>query len=239
MTTNHTGITMTRTADTLLQQERTMVIADDHAFVRHGLKELAEKEGYSIVAECNNADSIVELTRKHNPAFIVMDLALPGKSGLEAIKEISKMNGAAPKIVVLSGIEDEATIRHAFAVGASGYVLKQSEPEDLFDAFQKVEQGDQALPSRLAHLAEEISNDSKTRKNGKVPTEIDPLGKLSKREREVFYLLADGLPNRVIAKQLYISPRTVETHRARVIKKLGFQSTADLIRYAIRNKLLT
>ena len=135
--------------------------------------------------------------------------------------------------------EDEATVRQSIAAGAEAYLLKDSSPEEFLNALQAIENNKIYLPQKFSHLYEELQELANTSPS-KISGELhDPLSILSKREREVFYLLANGLPNRIIAKKLFISPRTVETHRARVIKKLGFASTADLIRYAIRNNLLT
>ncbi|MCB0333260.1 MAG: response regulator transcription factor, partial [Bdellovibrionales bacterium] len=133
----------------------------------------------------------------------------------------------------------KATVLQAFAAGAQAYLFKNSSPDEFLSALKAMENGEFYLPNQLGDLSSEIQElAGSSNSHGKLDLH-DPLSQLSKREREVFYLLADGMPNRVIAKKLYISPRTVETHRARVIKKLGFSSTADLIRYALRNNLLT
>lgn len=210
-----------------------VLLADDHSIVRHAIRTIIETvDGYTIAGESENADKTISLVDELRPDLLILDLGLPGKSGLEAIYEI-KQRGSPVKIVVLTMYEEEDKVRQALAAGASAYLLKNSSSREFIDALAAVRRGEIFLPKRFEHLRDSLSSGS--------PTEIstDPLHKLSQREREVFYMLADGMPNRVIAKKLFISSRTVETHRARVIKKLGFNSTADLIRFAIRNNLLS
>jgi DNA-binding NarL/FixJ family response regulator len=217
--------------------QATVVLTEDHDIVRYAVRALLEKSGhYRIVGEAENAETTLELLEKHRPELAVLDLGLPGRSGLETIYQI-KERGLPTRVVVFTMYDDPAKIKQALAAGAAGYILKSSSPEVLLEELGRIMRGEVVLPKRYENLRNEIGWTPAT--GEKPATEGDPLEKLSKREREVFFLLADGLPNRVIAKKLFISPRTVETHRARVIKKLGFSSTADLIRYAIRHNLLT
>jgi len=216
-----------------------ILLSDDHSIVRHAVKTIIEgKSDYSIVGEAGDANETLSLIEDKHPDLLILDLALPGKSGVEVIYELSQKN-APTKVVVLTMFEDESKIRQSFAAGAKAYLLKDSSPEELLSALEAVLNGGLYLPTNFEHLRKEVEELSANTGRSSVNHVHDPLAKLSKREREVFYLLADGKPNRVIARQLFISPRTVETHRARVIKKLGFDSTADLIRYAIRHNLLT
>lgn len=214
----------------------TIVIADDHRLFRHALKSIVgQREDFTIVGEAGDADTAVALVRSTAPTILMLDLGLPGKNGLEVILELVKGNSET-RIVVVSQFDEEGTVRQAFAAGAKGYVLKNSNPDQLLTAIDKVAAGDVFVPREFEGLTEELANLRSKRRGRALAT--DPLAVLSKREREVFYLLAEGMPNRDIAKRFFISPRTVETHRARVIKKLGCQSTADLIRYAVRHNLL-
>lgn len=217
--------------------QATVVLTEDHDIVRYAVKALLEKSGhYRVVGEAENAETTIELLEKLRPELAILDIGLPGRSGLETIYQI-KERGLPTRVVVFTMYDDPAKMKQALAAGAVGYILKSSSPEVLLDELQRIMAGEVVLPKRYEHLRNEVSWSPTT--GDKATAEADPLEKLSKREREVFFLLADGLPNRVIAKKLFISPRTVETHRARVIKKLGFNSTADLIRYAIRHNLLT
>lgn len=217
---------------------KTVVLSDDHNIVRHAIKSILQEKGnYTVVGECSTADETVEKVSVLKPDFLVLDLGLPGKSGLEVIYELKQL-AINTKIVVLTMFEDEAKVRQVFSAGAMAYILKNSSPELFLSALSKVANGELFCSEKFSEILPELEEIAKAPDTA-TQSDQDPLEKLSKREREVFYLLADGKPNRVIAKQLFISPRTVETHRARVIKKLGFNSTADLIRYAIRNNLLT
>ncbi|MBN8548528.1 MAG: response regulator transcription factor [Deltaproteobacteria bacterium] len=218
-------------------EQATVVLTEDHDIVRYAVKSLLEKSGhYKVVGEAENAESTIDLLEKHRPQLAILDLGLPGRSGLETIYQI-KERGLPTRVVVFTMYDDPAKMKQALAAGAAGYILKNSSPEVLLEELSRIMNGEVVLPKKYEPLKSESGWTPST--SEKPSSETDPLDKLSKREREVFFLLADGLPNRVIAKKLFISPRTVETHRARVIKKLGFSSTADLIRYAIRHNLLT
>jgi DNA-binding NarL/FixJ family response regulator len=215
-----------------------VILSDDHQIVRHAVRTiLAGDPRFKVVGECSHAEETVEKVKALQPQILIQDLGLPGKSGVEVLYELQQAE-VPTRAIVLTMYDDEGKVRQAFSAGARAYLLKNSSPEEFMEAISTVLAGNIYIPERFSEFADEIKELSKQR-NGSTPTELDPLGKLSKREREIFYLLADGIPNRVIAKKLFISPRTVETHRARVIKKLGFSSTADLIRYAIRNNLMT
>ena len=210
-----------------------IVLADDHTIVRHGIKQVLESTGdYEIVGEAETADEAIAKVASESPEILLLDLGLPGKSGLEVLFEL-KETKVETRVVVLTMHENEIMAKQAISAGARAYLLKDCPPAELLEAIKKVHAGECVVPEKYKESVEE----KKSGKSGSAK-EGDPLGKLSKREREVFFMLADGKPNRVIAKELFISPRTVETHRARVIKKLGFDSTADLIRYAIKHKLV-
>ena len=142
------------------------------------------------------------------------------------------------KIVILSMYDDEIKVKQALASGSDGYLLKDFSPDEFLIAMNSVVSGKKVVPPKFNHLLTQVSDPSSKNANGSSSTATDPLEILSPREREMFFLLVEGLPNRTIAKKLFISPRTVETHRARVIKKLQLSSNADLIRYAIKHGLV-
>jgi len=197
-----------------------LLIVDDHQLVRSGLRRLLEgEEDLTVEDEAGTAADAVRLARLHKPDVILLDVVMPGGSGLDAIPEIRE---AAPeaKIVALSMQYDPSYVRQAFAAGASGYVLKEAADDELLAAVHEVAAGgnyvDPQLGARLA-AAE------------------DPL---SDREREVLRLLALGHTNQEIASQLYLSVRTAETHRARIMQKLGLETRAELVRHAIDRGLL-
>jgi two-component system response regulator NreC len=206
-----------------------VVIVDDHALVRSGLRLLLEGEDdISVEDEGGNAEEAVRLARLHKPDVVLLDVVMPGRSGLEAVPEIRE---AAPKaaVLVLSMQDDPSYVREAFAAGSSGYLLKEAADNELVTAVREVAAGRRyvhpTLGARLA--AAEAEAEAKAA--------ADPL---SDREREVLRLLALGHTNQEIAKMLYISVRTAETHRAHIMQKLRLTTRAELVRYALQQGLL-
>jgi two-component system response regulator NreC len=206
-----------------------ILVVDDHAVVRSGLRLLLEREeDMECVGEAGSADEAVREAHRHKPDVILLDLVMPGKSGIEAAPAISE---AAPqaKLLVLSMQDDPTYVREAFAVGAMGYVLKEAADAELVAAVREVAGGGRyvhpALGARLAAAEAEA----------RARAEADPL---SEREREVLRLLALGHTNQEIAKMLYISVRTAETHRAHIMQKLRLSTRAELVRYALESGLL-
>jgi two-component system response regulator NreC len=206
-----------------------VVIVDDHAVVRSGLRMLLEsEEDIHVEDEGGSADEAVRLARLYKPDVVLLDVTMPGRSGLEAAAEIRQ---AAPKaaILVLSMHDDPSYVREAFAAGASGYLLKEAADADLVAAVREVASGAKyvhpTLGARLAAAEAEAA----------AAAAADPL---SEREREVLRLLALGHTNQEIAKMLYISVRTAETHRAHIMQKLRLTTRAELVRYALSQGLL-
>ena len=206
-----------------------VVIADDHAVVRSGLRRVLDaQDGIEVVAEAGTADEAVRATRMEKPDIVLLDVVMPGRSGIEAIPDVlAAAKGAS--VLILSMQDDPHYVREAFQAGAKGYVLKEAADVELVTAVREVASGrhyvDPTLGARLA--AAEVEDASRV--------ESDPL---SEREREVLRLLALGHTNQEIAKMLFISVRTAETHRAHIMQKLGLQTRAELVRYALANNLL-
>ena len=206
-----------------------VVIVDDHALVRSGLRLVLEaEEDINVEDEAGNADEAVRMARLHKPDVVLLDVMMPGRSGLEATPEIKE---AAPKagVLVLSMQDDPSYVREAFSAGASGYLLKEAADSDLVAAVREVAAGRRyvhpALGARLAAAEAEAE----------ARAAADPL---SDREREVLRLLALGHTNQEIAKMLFISVRTAETHRAHIMQKLRLTTRAELVRYALQQGLL-
>jgi len=206
-----------------------VVIIDDHALVRSGLRLMLEGEDdITVEDEGGNAEEAIRLTRLHKPDVVLLDVVMPGRNGLEAVPEIRQ---AAPKaaVLVLSMQDDPSYVREAFAAGSSGYLLKEAADNELVTAVREVAAGRRyvhpTLGARLA--AAEAEAEAKAA--------ADPL---SDREREVLRLLALGHTNQEIAKMLYISVRTAETHRAHIMQKLRLTTRAELVRYALQQGLL-
>jgi two-component system response regulator NreC len=206
-----------------------VLIVDDHAVVRAGLKLLLDAEDdIEAVGEAGNARDAVFRMRSLKPDVVLMDVVMPGESGLEATAKILH-ESPETKVLVLSMQDDPRYVREAFAVGASGYVLKEAADAELVAAVREVANGGRYVHPALG--ARLVTADAEERRRA----EEDPL---SDREREVLRLLALGHTNQEIAQMLYISVRTAETHRAHIMQKLRLQTRAELVRYALSQDLL-
>ncbi len=206
-----------------------VLIVDDHAVVRTGLRLLLEAEDdIEVVGEAGTAREAVFEARSSKPDVILMDVVMPGGSGIDVTPQLLRERPDA-KILVLSMQDDPSYVRQAFEAGASGYVLKEAVDAEVVAAVREVAEGRSYVNPTLG--ARLVAADSEARKRA----EADPL---SDREREVLRLLALGHTNQEIAKMLYISVRTAETHRAHIMQKLGLRSRADLVRHALEDGLL-
>ena len=210
----------------------TILLADDHRIVRQGLRALLEAEpDFSLVGETGDGLEAIQLAERLQPDIIVLDLMMPGISGLEATRQIGD-NCPQTRIIILSMHADEAYVLEALRNGASGYVLKDSSADDLVRAVREVEAGRRYLSPPLSERAIEAY----TRKAQE--TSMDPYEELTNREREVLHLAAEGHSSTEIAERLSISSRTVETHRANMMRKLDLHSQTDLIRYALKRGII-
>lgn len=201
------------------------MIADDHAVVRSGLRLLLDNEpDFQVVAEAGDVESARRFVRGHRPHVLVLDLNMPGGSSLEAIPEILR-EAPGTRIVVLTMQDEPAFARQALSAGALGYVLKEAADAELVEAVMRAARGENYLNPRLgARLAAEPA--------------VQAPDDLSEREVEVLRLIALGHTNAEIAAQLFLSTRTVETHRAHIQQKLGLSTRATLVRYALRRGLV-
>jgi two-component system response regulator NreC len=205
------------------------VIVDDHAVVRTGLRLLLEaEEDIEVVAEAGDAREAIFEARAKKPEVILLDVVMPGRSGLEAIPDLMKESPES-KILVLSMQDDAAYVREAFGSGASGYVLKEAADVEVVEAVREVAQGRRYVHPVLGARLVAADADERAR------AEADPL---SDREHEILRLLALGHTNQEIANSLYLSVRTVETHRAHIMQKLRISTRAELVRYAIDHGML-
>jgi two-component system, NarL family, response regulator NreC len=203
-----------------------ILVVDDHAVVRSGLRLLLNAEDdLEVVAEAANAREAVFEARAHKPDVILLDVVMPGESGIEAVP---KLLHEAPEttVLLLSMQDDPRYVREAFAAGASGYVLKEAVDAEVVDAIRQVAAGGSYVHPALG--ARMVAADAAAR----AAAASDPL---SDREREVLKLLALGHTNQEIAKQLFISVRTAETHRAHIMRKLQLDTRAELVRYALEH----
>ena len=206
-----------------------LLVVDDHAVVRSGLRMLLDAESdFDVIAEAGNAREAVFEARAHKPDVIVLDVVMPGESGIDVLPRLKKEAPDA-KVLVLSMQDDPRYVREAFAQGANGYVLKEAADAEVVGAVREIAAGGEYVHPALG--ARMVAAEAQAR----AAAAADPL---SEREREVLRLLALGHTNQEIAKKLYISVRTAETHRAHIMQKLGLATRAELVRYALVNGLL-
>ena len=206
-----------------------VVIVDDHAILRAGLRRVLDAEpDIDVVGEAPSAERAVFEAISGQPDVVLMDVMMPGKTGIEGMPAVLQAVPQA-KVLVLSMQDDPRYVREAFAAGASGYVLKEAADSEVVGAVRAVAAGERYVhPSLGARLVAAEAEEQRK-------AEADPL---SDREREVLRLLALGHTNQEIAKALFISVRTAETHRAHIMQKLRLTSRAELVRYALAEGML-
>lgn len=210
----------------------TVIIADDHEIVRHGLRGILEREGQCrVVAEASDGLSAAQLTEKHKPTLLLLDLNLPRVHGLEVLRQV-RSSSPHTKVIILSMHNDEPYVIEALRGGAMAYLLKGSESQDISRALAEVLAGRRYLSATLSEWAINALV-------SKPAEDSDPLHQLTQRERMVLQLASEGLSNPEIAERLFISPRTAETHRTNLLRKLGLQTQTDLVRFAIRKGLIS
>jgi two-component system response regulator NreC len=208
----------------------TILLADDHTMVRQGLRALLEEEsGFTVVGEAKDGPETIALTESLRPDVLVVDLMMPGVGGLEVMRQVGRKVPTV-RFVVLSMYANEAYVVEALRSGAMGYVLKDTGAEELVRAIRHVAQGGRYLSPPLSEKSLEAYLE---RVRGGGAEEA-----LTPREREVLQLCAEGRSNAEIAERLFISPRTAETHRANLMRKLGLHSQAELIHYAFQSGLV-
>lgn len=206
-----------------------VVLADDHALVRGGIRSLLQASGVAVVGEAGEGHEALALVDAVRPDLVLLDIALPGLNGLEVAERLRA--GARVRVVILSMHGSRAYVQRALAAGVDGYVLKDATGEDLARAVAAVMRGERYLSPAVAEHVEAAFT------RGGAGEPVAPA--LSPRQREVLQMLAEGLPAKEIAFRLGIGAKTVETHRAAVMDRLGIHDVAGLVRYAIREGLVT
>jgi two-component system, NarL family, response regulator NreC len=202
----------------------TAMLVDDHAVVRAGIRLLLDAEpGMSVVAEASSAEEALQISLEQDPDLIVTDLSMEGLRGAAVIEAFAERFPKA-RILVLSMVDSPSDVRRAIDAGARGYMLKGAAAAELPDAIARIMKGERYVQPALGAML--------AGKTVASPTHADPIAVLTDREREVLDLLVLGHTNVEIASLLFLSPRTVETHRASIQRKLGVKSRADLVRFA-------
>ncbi len=211
-----------------------VLVSDDHAVVRRGLRALLEAQpGWVVCGEAVNGHEAVRKAKALKPDIVIMDITMPGSNGLEATSKILK-NTPDARVLILSMHEAPEVIERVLASGARGFVLKSDAERDLVEAVKTLNEGrtfytPTASELMLEHFRDEPQGDAKTAMSDR---------RLSLREREIVQLIAEGISNKQIATTLNVSVRTIETHRAKIMSKLHCKSLTDLVRYAIRNRMV-
>ena len=209
-----------------------ILLADDHTMFRAGLKALLEPEArLKVVGEASSGEEAVEKVREIKPDVVVMDLSMPEMNGLEATRAISAL-GLDTKVLVLTVHAEEEYLVPVVEAGGSGYLTKTSADTDLIEAIKVVARGEVFLPPKAATLL------LQQYKAAEEDDDQSALHELSSREREVLALTAEGYSSREIGKKLFISPKTVDTYRSRIMSKLELNHRSELVRFALRVGLL-
>lgn len=205
----------------------TVILADDHGIIREGVAAFCKaRPDVSLLGQCSDGQEALDMILARSPDFAVLDLDMPRLSGLDVVRR-AREAGSRTRVIILSINRDQNVIRELFRSGADGYVLKDGPSRHIFDAINYVRDGGQYLTPLLRRDALEKKDEDA----------VDPLATLSKREYEVFSMLVDGVRPKDIAKSLEISPKTVDTYRANIMRKLEIDSIAGLVRFAIQRNL--
>ncbi|MDD2804009.1 MAG: response regulator transcription factor [Elusimicrobiales bacterium] len=213
--------------------EKKILICDDHKIFREGLRALLEKQpGVKVVGGARDGLEAVRLAKELSPDIVIMDISMPGLNGIEAARKLSKSKKSA-RVIALSMHNDRKYVTEIFKAGARAYLLKDSAFEELMDAIKAVSCGRFFLSAGITSIV--LSDYLK----GPAADPRSPFAILSAREREVLQLLAEGLRTKEISHKLALSVKTVETHRKKIMEKLGITSIAGLTRYAVKEGLVS
>lgn len=210
-----------------------VVLADDHFVVRNGIKTLIDGSEIEIIGEASNGVEAVETVKRLSPDVILMDISMPQMNGLDATEIISKQYKNS-KSLILSMYDNEEYILSAVEVGAQGYLLKDAPREEILNAIRTVAKGEKYFNSSISNII--INGYIKVKKSGVPESELNV--KLSKKEMVILKKIVEGLNSRQIAEKLELSIRTVDNHRANMMKKLSVKNAAELVKLAIEKKML-
>ncbi|MBL6982377.1 MAG: response regulator transcription factor [Anaerolineales bacterium] len=204
-----------------------ILLVDDHPLVREGVRRILENQPkFQIIHETGNGLEVIPLVKRHKPDVVILDLSLPGQGGIEIAVQIRELN-LGVRVIILSRYSNVSYVATALDSGAVGYITKQSASQELVQAVSAAIDGVRFLSPSISR---EVLNDYQESDHGRLRS---PYNILTPREKQVLHMVTEGLPNQQIATRLGISIRTIEAHRANLLRKLGVQSTAELVRFAI------
>jgi DNA-binding NarL/FixJ family response regulator len=216
-------------------EQKNIIIIDDHPLFREGLKTIISRDDrFKVVGEAGSGHEGFEMVKRLKPDLVVIDISLPDQSGIQLARDLRERLSEI-KILIVSMHSKIDYIAEAFQAGATGYVVKESASERLLQGLNSVAKGDYYLDSSVSHAV--VENLMKSPLKAAKITDAD-YATLTPREQEVMRLLAEGLSSKAVAEKLFISPKTVENHRANIMNKLGLHSTIELVRYAAKLGLI-
>ena len=210
-----------------------LLLVDDHRMVRQGLRKIIEsREDWQVVAEAGDGREAIALAEQHSPDVAVIDISMPRLNGIEAVREMTR-RAPLTRVLVLSMHDDEAYVTQVLRAGAAGYILKDSAETDLVQAITAVSEWKAFFSPPIAR----VMLDDYVRQLASKGI-VDRYDSLTEREREVFQLIAEGKTNKEIASVLFVSPSTIDTHRAHIMEKLEVHSAAEIVLYAVRRGVI-
>lgn len=221
-----------------MMEKTRIVLIDDHQIVIDGLTSVLEEvEQYEIVGTANNGKDAIQLIRIAEPQLALMDIDMPIMNGISAATELKK-NYPQVKIIILSLHNEKAIIQNLIQIGVDGYLLKNSNKDEMLNAIQQVLNGQKYFSSDVTLSLSGMAPSSSIKLTNTDPGNAEKLSSLTERELEILKGIADGMSNREIGEQLFISQRTVDTHRQNIMKKLDVKKVVGLIKFAIKNGLI-
>lgn len=211
-----------------------VLIAEDHEIVRYGISRYlsSSSDDIEIVGEASSGEECIKLFKEHHPDICLLDISMPGKDGIETAKTIREIDKEA-KILILSMHIDRKKLTDVLQAGVDGYLIKDTEKADLLQGIKAIMKGQRVFSKPISDLMAESFLENERSSGSRTGAE------LTEREREILTLVVEGMTSKQIAKKLYISPRTVDTHRANLMEKLELNNIAELVRYAIKNELVS
>jgi DNA-binding NarL/FixJ family response regulator len=214
----------------MLEEKTKILVADDHAILRHGLRRILEAEtDMTVIGEAGNGVEAVERTHQLNPDIVIMEISMPGQDGLESLRQIVNTHS---RVLILSMRLERQTISEAVSAGASGYLAKDTLDNELVAAVRTVVQGGTVFSSNVSRIL------ASSQQSVDAAVTLRSVENLTPREREVFLLLAEGRTPAEVASSLFLSAKTVHTHRQHIMEKLRLRTTTELIRFALREGLI-